>query len=354
MKNFYSLFLLAIIAPATTALSNNEGISDPFKHYSRQSEAVISQTTIVETPSSMSKRTEAEIVGHWKCVVPQSNAVHGAQLRSIVFDKTGTVEYAFGDSPSRNKQKKATYRIFHKGSVNHLPGKAPTVLLSGNDLGDEQVIPLVDISVDFDSRFPMSVGKRLRFTDLGGHEYILLRDESIAPSASSEQDSDDTDSSSGSTHAVNLACLEKRTVNPALTREICTSLKTGKLTDPEMNKEIIRLMNAGDATCVEVLIEHLGDEHSLVVRQNAIRTLGKVGDKRAVSPLVDILRAPVQGKVDDEAENEAILRRSAVVALGEIGDQAALPILMALANSATDYQSVRDLARITARKLETK
>jgi len=354
MKKFYSLFLLAILAIATTAFSRNEGTSGPFRHYSRQSGTVISQTTTVETPSSMSKRTAAEIVGRWKCVVAPSNAVNGVQLRSIVFDKAGTVEYAFEESPGRKEQKKATYRVFHKGAVDRLPGKAPTVLLSGDDLGDDQVIPLVDVSVDYDSRFPMSAGKRLRFTDLDGNEYIFKRDESGAPSASSEQDLDDTDLCSGSTNAPNLTHQQKRTVNPALTREICASLQTGKLTEPERNKEIVRLMNEGDTTCVPVLLDHLKADHSLVVRQNAIRALGKVGDKRAVSPLLDILRAPVQGKVEDEAEDDAILRRNAVVALGEIGDPAALPVLKAVADSGRDYQSVRDLARITARKLKSK
>ena len=121
----------------------------------------------------------------------------------------------------------------------------------------------------------------------------------------------------------------------------------------ERNKEIIRLMNEGDTTCVPVLLEHMKAEHILVVRQNAIRALGKVGDKRAISPLLDILRSPVQGKLDDEAENEAILRRSAVVALGDIGNPTALTVLKIVAESGREYQSVRDLARITAKKLES-
>lgn len=346
-------FLLTVLGLVTPVLSANEHASGPFKHYSRQSESVVSQATTVETPSPMSKRTQSELVGSWKCVAAPSNAVPGVQLRSLVFEEHGTVEYDFEESAGGNVQKKTeTYSVFHKGAVDRFPGKAPTIIIGGDDPRDDQVIPLVNVSVDYDSRFPMSAGKRLRFTDLDGNEYIFMRDMSRAPFAASEQESEAADVTPGSSGAVKPTAQERRVVNPSLTREICANLQTGKLTESERNKEIVRLMNEGDGTCVPVLLAHLKAEHSLVVRQNAIRALGKVGDKRAVSPLLDILRAPVQGKVEDEADDEAILRRNAVVALGDIGDSAALPVLRTVSESAREYQSVRDLARITAKKLE--
>lgn len=354
IQRFCFTFLLAVLGLVTPVLSANEHASGPFKHYSRQSESVISQATTVETPSSMSKRTQSELVGSWKCVAAPLNAVPGIQLRSLVFEENGTVEYNFEEFAGGNVQKKTgTYRVFHKGAVHRFPGKAPTVLIGGDDPRDDQVIPLVNVSVGYDSRFPMSAGKRLRFTDLDGNEYIFMRDMSHAPFAVSEQEPESAaDVTPGSSGAVKPTAQERRVVNPSLTREICTNLQAGKLTEPERNKEIIRLMNEGDGTCVPVLLEHLKADHSLVVRQNAIRALGKVGDKRAVSPLLDILRAPVLGKVEDEAEDEAILRRNAVVALGDIGDPVALPVLKTVSESPREYQSVRDLARITAKKLE--
>lgn len=68
--------------------------------------------------------------------------------------------------------------------------------------------------------------------------------------------------------------------------------------------------------------------------------LGKIGDTRATSPIVDILSRDVDRPI----------RGNAVYALGEIGDTRAIPGLEKLAAS-TDDERLRTLANETARKI---
>lgn len=120
------------------------------------------------------------------------------------------------------------------------------------------------------------------------------------------------------------------------------------------NKAILSVMAGKDATEVDNLIAHIDIKYDLVVRQNAIRALGAIGDKRALPKLIELLEKPVEGNTTDEGENEAILRRYTVEALGYIGDASVLPTLMNLVKSDKEYQSVRELAEITIRKIEEK
>jgi len=147
---------------------------------------------------------------------------------------------------------------------------------------------------------------------------------------------------------------QHRITDPELTKRIIDGLKNGKLTEEDQNHRILDLMNKGDATAVPILLEHMKAGHSLVIRQNAIRALGKIGDKTAVPALLAFLSTPVGGDITDEAEDNAILRRNAVIALGNIGDPSSLPVLKAMVQSKKEYQSVRELAVTTIRKLEEK
>jgi HEAT repeat protein len=75
-------------------------------------------------------------------------------------------------------------------------------------------------------------------------------------------------------------------------------------------------------------------------KAHILAALGKIGDQRATSPLLDLLSRdadrPIQG--------------NAVYALGEIGDARAIPGLEKLASS-TDDAAIRVLATETARKI---
>ena len=311
---------------------------------------------VSERVGDQSLAVARNIIGRWKALPTVSKTLSRnpeVTWQSIRFDTNAHVEISCKLSSAGDIQQFfGAYEVIHKATVGK--GNAPNIVIRPRGASANMLNVLVNVRVGEFSYFPPDVPV-LWFQDLDGYNYAF---EPVGVSAGqrvkllgrgSAETPDVAREKSG-----NYAQETARVVNPDLTRQICAKLRKADLSEPESNKEIVRLMNEGDTTCVPVLLEHLNAEHSLVVRQNAIRALGKVGDKMAVSPLIEILRAPVQGKVEDEAEDEAILRRNAVVALGEIGDPAALPVLKAVADSGRDYQSVRDLARITANKLEAR
>ena len=144
----------------------------------------------------------------------------------------------------------------------------------------------------------------------------------------------------------------KEPVDKDMVRKYTMMLQDLQTSQESRNKAILALMEIKDTSAVPVLIAQVEEKYALIVRQNAIRALGKIGDKRAVRPLLNILKQPVKGNIADEGEEEAILRRSAVLGLGEIGDASALPILEALSQEAKEYQSVRELAVIVVKKIK--
>jgi HEAT repeat protein len=135
-------------------------------------------------------------------------------------------------------------------------------------------------------------------------------------------------------------------------QEYVLILEDKQTSQQRRNQAILALMQMHNRSAVPALIAQVEGNYGLIVKQNAIRALGKIGDKRAVAPLLKILKEPVKGDTADEGEEEAIVRRSAVLALGEIGDASALPVLEAATQDTTEYQSVRELAAIAAEKIK--
>jgi len=91
----------------------------------------------------------------------------------------------------------------------------------------------------------------------------------------------------------------------------------------------------GDARAVEPLIRAIVVEQ-LEIRVTAITALGKLGDTRAVEPLIKLL--------EDE---EWTVRRNAAEALGKIGDiQAVEPLIQAINDWAIRENAVRALGKI--------
>ena len=75
---------------------------------------------------------------------------------------------------------------------------------------------------------------------------------------------------------------------------------------------------------VEGLIKALGYEKKRFVRVEAAKALGKIGDSRAVGPLISAL-----------SNNDYYVRWEAAKALGKIGDSRAVgPLISALSDSA--------------------
>jgi HEAT repeat protein len=136
------------------------------------------------------------------------------------------------------------------------------------------------------------------------------------------------------------------------TEDLIAILDDQHSTVEDRHNAVLDAMNAEDPATIPSLIKHLDNKYGLVIRQNAIRALGAIGDKRAVPTLAELLEKPVIGNIADEAENEAILRRFTVEALGFIGDASVLPILQKISKSEKEYQSVRELAESAIRKIE--
>ena len=76
----------------------------------------------------------------------------------------------------------------------------------------------------------------------------------------------------------------------------------------------------GDTRAVEPLIEVLGDEEGFEERIYAAEALGKIGDTRAVEPLIEVLGVDEVGDCD--------LCEAATEALGKIGDARAVEPLI--------------------------
>ena len=99
-----------------------------------------------------------------------------------------------------------------------------------------------------------------------------------------------------------------------------------------------KLIHLG-TSAVEPLLEILQDENSVTLHRECIKVLGEISDKRAVEPLLTVLR-----------NKEISLREEAVKALGQIGDQKVVkPLISVLQNedsSTLRIQTIRALGSI--------
>jgi HEAT repeat protein len=118
------------------------------------------------------------------------------------------------------------------------------------------------------------------------------------------------------------------------------------INDPDMRIrikaiDVLGRMRAPDA--IPLLVQQLFmRDTDLGTRQRILACLGKIGDARATTPIVDFL-----ARAGDPAT-----RGNAIFALGEIGDRAALPPLEAIADS--DDQVLRGLAQEAVRKIRNR
>ena len=346
----FGLLLLSLCFIGNTSTSSGEQYEDFLKRYSRKSAEIIQLSQSVKEPSDYSKSIQSKLVGHWICVPEISSDMPKIVLKSFTFYENGTVKYSYEvKDENRIIEMTGSYEICHKGSLKHLPGKEPNVIIGSQARDDSLVFPLISVSVGYDNRLSMPPGELLKFSDLDGNQFVFILENETPDRRLLYIDTSYVDTIEKEGYGNRK---QERVANATVTKEVLASLRKGKLTEPQKNKAILRLMNEGDSSSVPTLVEHLSNVHSLVVRQNAIGALGNIGDKRAVAPLLKILKEPVKGDTADEGEEEAILRRSAVLALGDIDDASALPVLEAVAQDSKEYQSVRELAAIAVEKIK--
>lgn len=134
----------------------------------------------------------------------------------------------------------------------------------------------------------------------------------------------------------------------------------GELNDPKSIDYLIAAASDDDMRIRIKAIDTLGNIHAkdatpLLIQQLFMRdttpptqqrilvALGKIGDPRATSPVVDFLSRDV----------DVALRGNAIFALGDIGDDAAIPPLEALARDSRE-ESLRRLAAEAVRKIRSR
>jgi HEAT repeat protein len=99
----------------------------------------------------------------------------------------------------------------------------------------------------------------------------------------------------------------------------------------------------GNKKAIDILVHSLDDEYESV-RYQATIALGQIGDKVAVPPLLELLKR----------KDDPLVRSEAAKALGIIGDSSSLKILMTLLRKDEDrfirYHAVTSLGRIGDKK----
>ena len=95
------------------------------------------------------------------------------------------------------------------------------------------------------------------------------------------------------------------------------------------------LSRIGDARAVKPLIAALIDKDGSSVHSAEAEALGQIGDVRGVGPLVAVLAG---------IDSDSSLREAAIIALGEIGDASAVPPLIATLND--EIARVREAAAV--------
>jgi HEAT repeat protein len=134
----------------------------------------------------------------------------------------------------------------------------------------------------------------------------------------------------------------------------------GEMNDPKATEYLVASANDPDARIRIKAIDALGRIHAkeavpiliqqlfmrdtdLGTKQRILVSLGKIGDERATSPIVDFMARDLDPAV----------RGNAIFALGDIGDPAALPSLEALSKE-TDDPILRGLVVDAIRKIHAK
>ena len=114
-----------------------------------------------------------ELVSVWKRIYAKEERASGTELKEIAFKEDGSCELSIITSDGSSQKYNCTFEILLDNEQKRFPGRKPLILLSVNDA--DMLIPLVDVSVDYDSRFPTTNGTILKFLDLDEKEFCFAR-----------------------------------------------------------------------------------------------------------------------------------------------------------------------------------
>ena len=175
---FFRLFSFLLVC--ICIISASEAIADNLKFYSESDLKIKELCKRVEKPSSESKNVESEITGQWIYIPEISDSLPNVVWHTLNFKKEGVVEYTYElKSEKKIVKKSGTYELYHKGSSGKFPGKAPSIIVKHKDLKDKNMLPFIDVCVDYDSRIPMELGKILKFKDFDGKQHCFVKQKEV-------------------------------------------------------------------------------------------------------------------------------------------------------------------------------
>ncbi len=128
----------------------------------------------VEIGSQQSQRIQRAFVGDWIYRHEVAQAEVGFRWTQLRVQPGGTLFMEYRPNATDSVQTLAgSFAFIHKGTDQHLPGKRPAVLVAVEPAALDRVLPLVDLTVDYDNRVPGDWGMVLKFYDLEGHEFVF-------------------------------------------------------------------------------------------------------------------------------------------------------------------------------------
>lgn len=130
----------------------------------------------MDRASQESERIQREFAGEWVYHHEIGRANVGFRWKKLTINRNGTVvvEYQLSGA-DRVEVLTASYEFLHRGTPQKLPGKRPVVLIAVDRSESAQVLPLVNVTVDYDVRVPVSKGMVLKFRDLENNEFVFLK-----------------------------------------------------------------------------------------------------------------------------------------------------------------------------------
>ena len=188
MKRFrYSLLVLLSISligsgvfcgitqyESNHSLSKNHFVSEmeymhlPVKTYNYDDSTIIELKQKYKAASIPDGSLLDRLSMDWLCINKEND--RNPFFKKLTFQKNGMAFCTFINSRGETELIKLSYFLLHDKKQEELPGRKPMLLLVTEE---NRVIPCIDVSVDYDSRFVISLGKLLKFYDLNGKEYIF-------------------------------------------------------------------------------------------------------------------------------------------------------------------------------------
>ena len=153
--------------------ADKKHISDIKSYLRDETELMVLKAKYEKGTNDAETRIARELSSAWKRIHAKGKNSTDMELKGIAFKEDRSCELSVIASDGSIQKHKCTFEILRDKEQEKFHGRKPLILLSIKDA--VSVIPLVDVSVDYDSRFPTSYGTILKFHDLDGKEFFFAR-----------------------------------------------------------------------------------------------------------------------------------------------------------------------------------